>query len=115
MHGPRERRHGDPTAGRRPDGQDFWEKVNKTSSCWEWTAGRSAAGYGETRRPDGSAVYAHRYVIELLGEPRVPAHLIVHHDCRNKACVRRSHLMIVTRKEHAEIHRLDWALGLVGL
>ena len=24
----------------------FWRKVKKTDSCWEWTGGKTAAGYG---------------------------------------------------------------------
>ena len=47
--------------------QRFWVKVEKTESCWLWTAGQ-IKGYGEFRH-NGTVVYAHRYAYEQTGRP----------------------------------------------
>ena len=43
----------------------FWEKVDKSGDCWEWTAGLRN-GYGQFWL-DGKNVGAHRVVMELEG------------------------------------------------
>lgn len=72
--------------------------------CWEWQRSMNSYGYGrirlwsvaEQRSPTRSA---HRAVYEMLRGP-VPAGLELDHLCRNRACVRPSHLEPVTRREN---------------
>ena len=49
----------------------FWEKVDKTSECWEWKAQLTYQGYG--RFYDATRmVRAHRYAYESLIGPIPP-------------------------------------------
>lgn len=101
-HYTRWRRHGDPLAGG-PDhilGNDaarFWQKVDKTETCWLWTAA-IATGYGRFYL-DGHLVPAHRFAYELLVGP-IPAGLDLDHLCRVRNCVNPAHLEPVTRQEN---------------
>lgn len=71
--------------------QRFWEKVDKTSTCWLWTGGVST-GYGFFNVA-GSADkgYAHRYAYEWLVGP-IPDGMQLDHLCRNTRCVNPAHL-----------------------
>lgn len=91
-------RHGDPLGGR-PDRSTtehdrLWSKVNKTDTCWLWTAA-TEKGYGLYRH-DGRLSKAHRVVYELLVGP-VPTGLDLDHLCRVRNCVNPAHLEPVTR------------------
>lgn len=73
----------------------FWSKVNKTETCWLWTAATRGTGYGAfslNGRPQG----AHRVAYEWEHGP-VPDGLDLDHLCRVRNCVRPSHLEPVTR------------------
>jgi hypothetical protein len=66
--------------------------------CWLWTGSRMAGGYGRLRVGDRVKA-AHRVAYELwIGE--IPAGLVLHHVCRNRACVRPGHLEAVTLREN---------------
>jgi hypothetical protein len=81
----------------RPAVERFWEKVDKTSGCWLWTAalwkgyGRIAVG----RR----MVKAHRFSYELLIGP-IPDGMTIDHRCRVRSCVNPAHLEVVTNAEN---------------
>jgi hypothetical protein len=83
-------------------GDRFWGKVEKTDTCWVWTAGKNHYGYGSyaVRRGDGwFRAQAHRLAYEELVGP-IPAGLTVDHICRNRACVNPTHMELVTRGEN---------------
>lgn len=86
----------------RPPEQRFWEKVDKTDGCWNWTASR-AGNYGgfwiSGQGKDRVRAYAHRYSYELAHGP-IPDDLVVNHLCENKLCVRPDHLEVVTQREN---------------
>lgn len=78
--------------------QRFWEKVDKTETCWLWTGTKTTLvadrGYG-LFRVDGRQTTAHRFAYELAKGP-IPDGLELDHLCRVRQCVRPSHLEPVT-------------------
>jgi hypothetical protein len=68
----------------------FWKKVNKTPTCWEWTAG-TKDGYGWYMLFPGKTEYAHRVAYtQLRGD--IPKGKELDHLCRNRKCVNPDHL-----------------------
>ena len=76
----------------------FWEKVDKSGDCWEWTAARLPRGYGVFSWEQRQG-YAHRFSYEQSVGP-IPDGLEIDHLCRNPPCVRPDHLEAVTRREN---------------
>lgn len=74
----------------------FWSKVDRSGECWLWTA-YTFDGYGRFRL-NGESIRAHHYV---MGRPPTPG-WEVDHTCRNRACVRPSHLEWVPKKINIE-------------
>jgi hypothetical protein len=74
----------------------FWSRVNKTTSCWLWTASKSGKGGHGCIRIKNVAYYAHRFSwIIHFGD--IPEHLNVLHNCPggdNPLCVRPDHLFL---------------------
>ncbi len=89
--------------------EGFWSKVNKTDSCWEWTAGTDTGGYGSIW-VCGKPEQAHR-VAYVLTYGAIPDGLWVLHNCPggdNRACVRPDHLFLGTHTDNM----IDmWAKG----
>lgn len=97
----RAQRTGSPT-GTRPIGRpkvDPIETLHKGISvtrtgCWQWSGALNRDGYG-VLTVDRKPYRAHRFAYErLVGE--IPDGLELDHLCRNRACVRPSHLEPVT-------------------
>lgn len=76
----------------------FWNKVNKTDACWNWTGAKFYRGYG-CFRLNGQSVLAHRVAYELVHGP-TPMGLVIDHLCRNTLCVNPDHLEPVTNAEN---------------
>lgn len=78
----------------------FWPKVNKNtdSGCWEWTASRTGAGYGQIAQ-GRTMLYAHRLAYEWLVGP-IPDGLELDHLCRNRRCCNPDHLEPVTHGDN---------------
>lgn len=75
----------------------FWSKVDKTDTCWLWTASKSQ-GYGQFW--DGKKMqYAHRVAYQFSGGI-IPRGLVIDHLCRITSCVNPKHLEVVTHKEN---------------
>ena len=93
----------------------FWSKVEKTDSCWNWTAALSG-GYGVIRI-NKKKVYAHRFAYEaLVGD--IPGGHQLDHICHNRQCVNPGHLRPVTQKQNNENHsgaRRDSKSGVRGV
>lgn len=84
-----------------PTAQRFWSKVNKTDSCWFWTARTNENGYGLfSVTVDGETVswYAHRFAWHLTNGA-IPEGLWVLHNCPggdNPSCVNPAHCYLGT-------------------
>lgn len=104
-HYQRNLRHGHPLGIKpRINFEDrFWQKVNKSEGCWEWTASLGSSGYGQVRvgGVDGMVAPAHRVAYELT-HGTVPRGMDMDHTCHNRSCVNPAHLRAVSHKENME-------------
>ena len=78
--------------------QRFWDKVDKTGDCWEWTASRQKFGHG-LFKVGNKVEKAHRISYEFHIGP-IPEGLMVRHKCDNPPCVRPEHLELGTRADN---------------
>ena len=78
----------------------FWPKVRlDIAGCWLWQGAIGSDGYGRIRGDDGITKRPHRVAWELAVGP-IPDGLQLDHLCRVRACVRPSHLEVVTNREN---------------
>jgi hypothetical protein len=98
------KRYGDPEIELRTAEDRFWENVDGSGDCWEWTGTKLPTGYGKLS-VNQHKIYAHRYAYELLVGP-IPEGLELDHLCRNRPCVNPDHLEPVTHAENNRRARL---------
>lgn len=79
-------------------GDRFWSKVNKTETCWLWTAHTDKDGYG-IYRAERKNWRVHRLTYEDVNGP-IPIGLVIDHLCRTRNCVRPSHLEATTAPDN---------------
>ena len=65
--------------------------------CWPWTAQKRSHGYGGFRM--GRVQLAHVAAVLLDGR-KIPAGMVVDHECRNRLCVNPAHLRVVTKAQN---------------
>jgi hypothetical protein len=80
----------------------FWSKVEKTETCWNWTAALQN-GYGRvvTQQRPTRTTMAHRYSYEMHVGP-IPDGMTIDHLCLNRKCVNPDHLEVVSRSENTK-------------
>ena len=78
----------------------YWAKVQKTDTCWLWTAARDTGGYGRFSE-HGVLTGAHQFSYKLHTGPLDSA-LVIDHMCHVKNCVNPAHLRQVTQKVNVE-------------
>lgn len=86
---------------KRPWQERFWEKVQKTESCWIWTGSKDSFGYGRLN-VDGRGCDTHRLSYTLHKGP-IPEGLNVLHSCPDgdrPDCVNPAHLRVGTKAEN---------------
>ena len=89
----------------KPEATRFWEKVEKTDTCWNWTAAKASKyGHGKFMVKDPETGRwanrkAHRWAYENIVGP-IPEGLTIDHLCRNPRCVNPAHLEPVTLAEN---------------
>lgn len=82
----------------------WWDKVDVTDGCWNWTGGTTLSGYaliGVTAdTPSGTTkVPAYRLSYQWFKGP-IPEGHEIDHACRNRRCVNPDHLQVVTHREN---------------
>ena len=78
----------------------FWNKVDKTNRCWNWTGCGVRAGYGQFWFK-GKMRLAHRlsaYFAGIITGLQDERHVM--HTCDNPSCVRPDHLIAGTNKDN---------------
>lgn len=78
--------------------KSFWEKVNKTKTCWIWTASKDACGYG-LHAKKFNTTRAHR-ISYILKYGEFDQKLKVLHICDTPECVRPDHLKLGTQQDN---------------
>lgn len=86
------------------EAQKFWAEITangrqQRGECFEWPAGKNAAGYGITTR-NGERLVTRAVWVEVFG-PIPPGHLVCH-TCDNPPCAWPTHLFLGTHRVNSE-------------
>lgn len=74
----------------------FLKYVNKTETCWEWTASLDEDGYGRFSSPER---LAHRFAYRFY-KGEIEKDKMILHSCDNRKCCNPEHLRLGTAKDN---------------
>ena len=84
----------------------FWDKVEKTSTCWEWKSALTKTNLKKAIPKSYGVINinkktykAHRISYTLV-KGKIPDDMVIDHLCRNTTCVNPDHLEAVTNQEN---------------
>jgi hypothetical protein len=105
--------HGDPLAGRTPDGEALrfveYAVAAEATECIPWPYATNIHGYGVVRR-DGRLIHAHRLALQLASGITPHRDMDAAHApliCHNRICINPKHLRWATRSENLADKALD--------
>lgn len=91
------------------DIERFWTHVaiKDKDDCWEWTASKSASGYGRmTVRNNGEKfLYSSHRLSFFITNPEVNEHSIICHKCDNPGCCNPNHLFAGSSSDNSKDRR----------
>lgn len=87
----------------------FWQKVEKTETCWLWRGWTINSGYGMLSW-NNKKILAHRLAWQLTHNSIIPVKMDICHTCDVKLCCRPDHLYLGSRSENNLdiVHRGRW-------
>lgn len=91
----------------------FWDKVEKTDSCWNWTGSINQSNYGKfwlTLDGKGSTQYAHRVAFWATHKREIMPGMELDHVCCNSKCVNPAHIVEVTPEQNNRLRILRRAV-----
>lgn len=81
--------------------ENFWKKVNRSTGCWDWQAGKNSYGYGVAW--NGTKLrMAHRVAFELANKVQIDTSVRVLHHCDRPSCVNPSHLFLGSAQDNTD-------------
>ena len=93
----------------------FWSHVDKTATCWLWTASTFDKGHGQFRISKKWTVRAHRFAFWLMHPNEdISDQVIRHGPCRNRRCVRPDHLSYGSQSDNLADRALHEALDEIA-
>jgi hypothetical protein len=87
----------------------FWNRVQQSDGCWNWTGGKNNQGYGNFAPQRRVNLLAHRFSWEFHHRQQIPPGMLVCHTCDNPSCVNPAHLFLGSQGDnHADkLHKLE--------
>lgn len=76
----------------------FFDKVEITTTCWNWKASKDKCGYGTFGLR--GVIRAHQFSYRLFHGFMSTRKMNIDHLCRNPSCVNPNHLELVTHREN---------------
>jgi hypothetical protein len=80
--------------------------ARQANGCIEWKGASNNDGYRKMNfrhRGKHVQVYVHRVLWVLANNKEAPSHLVIDHECENRACCNPAHLRLRTQKTNVQM------------